>query len=82
MTLEQAERIRQLLDARKELICRKEELENCTVVSGTISDGYNGRPFRWNREDREVKHLIHGLTKDIASLTEAITSLQIEGEGF
>lgn len=82
MTIEQAEHIRQLLDARKELIHRKEELEDCTIVSGTISDGFNGRPFRWDRESREVQHIIHGLTKDIASLTETITSLQIEGEGF
>ena len=82
MTLEQAERIRQLLDARKEFIRLKEELENCVSISGTISDGYNGRPFRWNKEDREVKHLIHGLEKDIASLTETILNLQIEGEGF
>ena len=82
MTIEQAEHIKRLLEARAEFIHRKEELENCTIVSGTISDGFNGRPFNWNRDSREVQHIIHGLTKDIASLTETITSLQIEGEGF
>ena len=82
MTIEQAEHIRRLLEVRADLIHRKEELEGCTCISGEISDGYNGRPFKWTKLDREIGHIIHGLTKDIASLTESITSLQIEGEGF
>lgn len=82
MTIEQAEHISRLLEVRAELIHRKKELEDCTCISGEISDGYNGRPFKWTKLDREIGHIIHGLTKDIASITETITSLQIEGEGF
>ena len=82
MTIEQAEHIRRLLEVRAELIHRKKELEDCTCISGEISDGYNGRPFKWTKLDREIGHIIHGLTKDIASITETITSLQIESEGF
>lgn len=82
MTIEQAEHIRRLLEVRADLISRKKELEDCTCISGEISDGYNGRAFTWTKLDREIGHIIHGLTKDIASLTETITNLHIEGEGI
>ena len=83
MTLEEAEKVRELLDARDALAKKLREIEQCHAISGTISDGTNGLGFTWGGDGfgfqtepcREIRYLIEGYKADIAAIDHTISHL-------
>lgn len=74
MTIEQAEKLRQLLDGRDILLKRLDDIKTCTTIRGEISDGVNGRPFTWSSSDVCVAILIRGLSEEIVNIEYTIAT--------
>lgn len=74
MTLEKANEIRKLLNLRDDLISQLKDFKDCTCIDGHINDGVNGLGFRWDKDDRQIKYLIDGATKEIRDIEEMISN--------
>lgn len=82
MTLEEANKIRDILKERDDLAYDLALVESCNSITGNIHDGYNGRHFGWHKSngleakpDRELTYLIAGYKADIAAIDATIASL-------
>lgn len=79
MTLEEAKNIRKLMDVRDDLMAQLKEFERCESIDGHINDGVNGLGFYWDKGHRHIQYLKDGLKKDIATIEETISNIQIKG---
>lgn len=80
MTLEKAIEIKNLLNARDNLISEIRELQNCESITGHINDRVNGLGFRWEKDSLQVKWLLKGLKEEIRRVEEAISRIQIKDD--
>ena len=78
MTLETAEKIRNLLNYRDELQMELKDYERCSSISGHINDEHNGLGFRWDKGERQIQFLIDGTTKEIRNVETAIMQINAE----
>lgn len=78
MTLETAEKIRNLLNYRDELQRELKEYESCSSIDGHINDEHNGIGFRWDKGERQIQFLIDGTTKEIRNVETAIIKIDAE----
>lgn len=78
MTLETAEKIRNLLNYRDELQRELKEYERCSSINGHINDEHNGLGFRWDKGERQILFLIEGTTQEIKNVETAIMKIDAE----
>ena len=76
ITLEKANEIRKLLNLRDYLISQLDDFKKCTSIDGHINDGTNGLGFKWEKEDRQIKYLIDGATKEISKIEQIIEDIK------
>ena len=76
MTLQDAKKIRSLLNLRDHFDGRLSETEKSFVVHGEVCTEGGGHPFRWeNEKSREIEYLIKGYKEDIEKIDAIICSL-------
>ena len=77
MTLEEAERVRNLLKARDALMHDLQTVEQCESITGNINVGSSGYGFAWRKKDGScaIKYLIDGYKADIAAIDRLIAHL-------
>lgn len=76
MEMSAANQIRHTLneiDAYKKYL---KDMKNCTKLSVTIHDGVNGLPRTFDRNDIEVKGIIHAYEKHIENLQSKIRQMR------
>ena len=76
MDMQKAEKVKQLLDLRADLIAKREMFQNFESISGDFwFDRSNSSPFTINRKSMYITFIIEGLSQRINSITEEIGRL-------
>ena len=74
MTIEKAERIRDMLVLRSKLKSELEELEKCKSITTRINDGANGISRVWEQDSMYLEFLKIGLKNKIDEVERAISA--------
>jgi len=72
MNMSEANKVRFILNEIDRYKKYLEDMKNCTKLSVTIHDGYNGLPTTFDRHSMEVKAIINAYEEKIMDLEQQI----------
>lgn len=72
MNMSEANKVRFILNEIDQYKQYLKDMKNCTKLSVTIHDGYNGSPTTFNRDSIEVKAIIKAYEEKIMNLEQQI----------